>query len=75
MSRRLQQKRDDCARNRVGTRLKNAVQSVSALPLGTTVGGIGSNQTRDQISGWSFLLPFVFSAAARRLQAEWEGPR
>jgi hypothetical protein len=40
-----------------------------------TFGGIGSNQTRDQISGLPFLLPFVFSAAARRLQVACEGPR
>jgi hypothetical protein len=40
-----------------------------------TFGGIGSNQTRDQIMGWFFLWPFVFSAAARRLQVAWAGPR
>ena len=38
-----------------------------------TFGGIGSNQTRDQISGWSFPWLFVFSAAARRLQVACEG--
>jgi hypothetical protein len=51
------------------------VQPVFNLPLMMTFGGIGSNQTRDQISGWSFLLPFVLSAAARRLQVAWKGPR
>jgi hypothetical protein len=28
----------------------------SRSPLSTTFGGFGSNQTRDQISGWSFSL-------------------
>jgi hypothetical protein len=51
------------------------LQPASRSLLRTTFGGIGSNQTRDQISGWSFLLPFVFSAAARRLQVACEGPR
>ena len=51
------------------------VHPTSTLPLRVTFGGIGSNQTRDQISGWSFLLPFDFSAAARRLQVACEGPR
>jgi hypothetical protein len=39
------------------------VQPVFNLPLMMTFGGIGSHQTRDQISGWSFLLPFVLFAA------------
>ena len=58
-----------------GVGLKTWVPSASLLPLRMTFGGIGSNQTRDQISGWSFRLPFVFSAAARRLQVACEGPR
>jgi hypothetical protein len=55
--------------------IPSRVQPVFILPLMMTFGGIGSNQTRDQISGWFFLWAFVFSAAARRLQVACEGPR
>jgi hypothetical protein len=51
------------------------VESGSVLPLRMTFGGIGSYQTRDQISGCSFLLLLVLFAAARRLQVAWAAPR
>jgi hypothetical protein len=56
--------------------LKKRGQPSSGVPLRTmTLAGMGVYQTRDQISGSRFLMPFVLFAAARRLQVAWEGPR